>query len=115
MTMMIDLAGYIASTMVLLTFMTKNMRLLRILGIFSNIAFIIYGVLAWLPPVLCLHLLLLPINILRLHSLLMEEGLPAPVSRRSAVTKFFGAISGPLSKAQLKHVTAGTNRFSLAR
>jgi hypothetical protein len=89
MTMMTDLAGYIASTMVLLTFMTKDMRLLRILGIFSNIAFISYGVLAWLPPVLCLHLLLLPVNVLRLRSLLTEEGLPAPASRWSAVTTFF--------------------------
>jgi hypothetical protein len=115
MTTMTDLAGYIASTMVLLTFMTKDMRLLRILGIFSNIAFITYGVLAWLPPVLCLHLLLLPVNVLRLHSLLTEEGLPAPIPRWSTVTKFFGAISGLTVKAQLKHVPAGTNRFSPAR
>jgi hypothetical protein len=63
--------------MVLLTFMTKDMRLLRVLAIFSNIAFITYGVLAWLPPVFCLHLLLLPVNVLRLRSLLAEEGLPA--------------------------------------
>lgn len=74
---MIDFSGYLASTMVLLTFMTKDMRLLRVLGIFSNIAFITYGILAWLPPVLGLHLLLLPINVIRLHSLLVEEGLPA--------------------------------------
>lgn len=77
MTTITDLAGYTASTMVLLTFMTKEMRLLRILGIFSNIAFITYGVLAWLPPVLCLHLLLLPVNVVRLRSLLTEQGLPA--------------------------------------
>jgi hypothetical protein len=63
--------------MVLLTFLAKDVRLLRILAIFSNIAFITYGVLAWLPPVFCLHLLLFPVNVLRLHSLLVEEGLPA--------------------------------------
>lgn len=74
MTTMTDLAGYLASTMVLLTFMTKDMRLLRVLGIFSNVAFISYGILAWLPPVLCLHLLLLPVNVFRLRSLLAEEG-----------------------------------------
>jgi hypothetical protein len=50
-----DLAGYTASTMVLLTFMTEDMRLLRVLAIVSNIAFITYGVLVWLPPVFCLH------------------------------------------------------------
>jgi len=114
MTTITDLAGYIASTMVLLTFMAKDMRLLRILGILSNIAFITYGVLAGLPPVLCLHLILLPVNVLRLHSLLTEEGLPTPVSRWSAVTKLIGAISGPTVKAQLKHVPARTNRASPA-
>src|SRR5262249_61199990 len=62
----LDLAGYFASTMVLLTFLTKDMRLLRILAIFSNIGFVTYGLLAWLPPVFCLHLLLLPVNALRL-------------------------------------------------
>ena len=77
MTTMTDLAGYLASTMVLLTFMAKDVRLLRALAIFSNIAFITYGVLAWLPPVFCLHLLLFPVNVLRLRSLLVEEGLPA--------------------------------------
>jgi hypothetical protein len=48
-TTMTDLAGYLASTMVLLTFLTKDMRLLRVLGILSNVAFIAYGVLASLP------------------------------------------------------------------
>jgi hypothetical protein len=60
-----DLAGNTASTMVLLTFMTKDMRLLRVLAIVSNIAFITYGMLVWLPPVFCLHLLLLPVNAFR--------------------------------------------------
>ena len=77
MTTMTDFAGYLASTMVLLTFMAKDVRLLRVLGIFSNIAFITYGVLGLAPPVFCLHLLLLPVNVLRLRSLLVEEGLPA--------------------------------------
>jgi CRP/FNR family transcriptional regulator, cyclic AMP receptor protein len=57
-----DVAGYVASSMVLLTFLTKDMRLLRVLAIFSNVAFVTYGLLVWLPPVFCLHLLLLPVN-----------------------------------------------------
>ena len=61
-----NLIGLIASTLVLLTFVMKDMRRLRFIAIFSNIAFIAYGVLAWLPPVLCLHLILLPLNLLRL-------------------------------------------------
>jgi hypothetical protein len=34
-----------------------DLRRLRILAILSNIAFISYGALVWLPPVLGLHLL----------------------------------------------------------
>ncbi len=55
--------------MVLLTFVTKDMRRLRVIGILSNIAFIGYGALCWLPPVLCLHLVLLPVNVVRLMEL----------------------------------------------
>jgi type IV secretory pathway VirB6-like protein len=64
-----DVAGYLASALVLLTFMTKDMRLLRIVAILSNIAFIAYGVLGSLAPIFVLHLLLLPLNIVRLKEL----------------------------------------------
>ena len=42
------------------------MRLLRTIAIFSNLAFIAYGTIEWMPPVLFLHLVLLPLNIVRL-------------------------------------------------
>jgi hypothetical protein len=58
--------GYFASGMVLLTFLSKDMRQLRIVGIFSNVAFIGYGLLGGLPPILFLHLVLLPVNVTRL-------------------------------------------------
>jgi CRP/FNR family transcriptional regulator, cyclic AMP receptor protein len=58
--------GYIASGLVLTTFWTNDLRRLRILAILSNIVFISYGALVWLPPVLGLHLLLLPLNAVRL-------------------------------------------------
>src|SRR6516162_2862302 len=61
-----DISGYVASTLVLFTFVAKDMRLLRTLAIFSNLAFITYGTIEWLPPVLFLHLVLLPLNIVRL-------------------------------------------------
>lgn len=93
MTTMTDFAGYLASTMVLLTFMTKDMRLLRVVAIFSNIAFITYGFLAWIPPVLCLHVLLLPVNATRLRDLLIEEGFRAPLPCLQAVARFFAATS----------------------
>jgi CRP/FNR family cyclic AMP-dependent transcriptional regulator len=85
-----DLIGYSASNLVLLTFVTKNMRQLRTIAIFSNIAFIAYSALAWLPPVLCLHLVLLPLNLLRLWQVVQSEQRGFPTlswlsSRLSAV------------------------------
>jgi len=64
-----DITGYIASGLVLLTFMTKDMRVLRIVAILSNVAFIVYGALGWLAPILLLHGLLLPLNVIRLKQL----------------------------------------------
>jgi hypothetical protein len=61
--------GFVASILVLTTFTMTDMRTLRIVAIFSNIAFIAYSVLEWLPPVLILHLTLLPMNALRLTEL----------------------------------------------
>ena len=69
------ISGYVASALVLLTFVAKDMRLLRTAAIFSNLAFITYGTLEWLPPVLFLHVVLLPLNMARLSELLREHKL----------------------------------------
>lgn len=61
-----ELIGYLASALVLATFCMRDMVALRCLAIASNLAFIAYGALADLGPVLVLHLLLLPVNVLRL-------------------------------------------------
>src|SRR5262249_43267700 len=61
-----EISGYVASTLVLFTFVAKDMRLLRTVAILSNLAFITYGTIEWLPPVLFLQLMLLPLNIVRL-------------------------------------------------
>jgi hypothetical protein len=62
----IEPIGYLASALVLTTFCMRDMAALRCLAIASNLAFIAYGALAGLGPVLVLHLLLLPVNLLRL-------------------------------------------------
>src|SRR5947207_2311483 len=67
-----DVIGFIASALVLATFVMKEMRLLRATAIFSNVAFVVYGGVNGLMPVLALHLLLLPLNIRRL----IEAGRP---------------------------------------
>jgi hypothetical protein len=83
---MTGIIGYIASAMVLLTFITKDMRQLRFVGILSNVSFIGYGALAWLPPILFLHLLLLPLNIVRLMEL--QKTASGPALDSAAVATF---------------------------
>jgi CRP-like cAMP-binding protein len=65
-----EISGYIASALVFLTFSMKTMVPLRVIGICSNCAFIAYGALGGLYPVLILHLILLPMNSLRLRQML---------------------------------------------
>ena len=86
-----ELTGYVASTLVLLTFVAKDMRLLRTIAIFSNLAFITYGTIEWLPPVLFLHLLLLPLNIVRLREAVKRSSSHGrPFSRRRRCPNFVG-------------------------
>jgi len=61
-----ELLGYLASLLVLATFCMRGMLSLRVLAIASNLAFIVYAVLAGIHPVLLLHALLLPMNVWRL-------------------------------------------------
>jgi CRP/FNR family transcriptional regulator, cyclic AMP receptor protein len=65
-----ELSGYLAAALVFLTFYMKTMVPLRVIGICSNCAFIIYGYVGGLYPVLILHLILLPLNSLRLREML---------------------------------------------
>jgi CRP/FNR family cyclic AMP-dependent transcriptional regulator len=61
-----EASGYIASGLVFLTFCMKTMIALRVIAIGSNIAFIVYGLIADLTPIYLLHTILLPLNIMRL-------------------------------------------------
>lgn len=65
-----EIAGYLAAMLVFLTFYMKTMIPLRMIGICSNCMFILYGSLDGLYPVLVLHLILLPLNGLRLREML---------------------------------------------
>ena len=64
----IEATGYLASALVLATFCMRDMVALRCMAIASNLAFIAYGAMADLGPVLALHLLLFPINVLQLKA-----------------------------------------------
>lgn len=65
-----QLLGYVAAACVFVTFYMKTMVPLRIAGIVSNVLFIGYGYALDAYPVLILHVVLLPLNILRLHQML---------------------------------------------
>jgi CRP/FNR family cyclic AMP-dependent transcriptional regulator len=61
--------GYLASALVLCTFLTRTMVPLRVVALGSNLAFITYGALLHLYPVLVLHVVLLPVNAWRLREI----------------------------------------------
>jgi CRP/FNR family transcriptional regulator, cyclic AMP receptor protein len=65
-----EIFGYVGALLTLTTFSMKTMLHLRMVGIVSNIAFIAYGALGHVYPVLLLHMTLLPLNGWRLQQLL---------------------------------------------
>src|SRR3954447_8798055 len=77
---LIEVIGYLASALVLLTFCMSTMLSLRAVAICSNLAFIGHGFGAGLHPVLILHVVLLPLKIIllvRMMSLLRKAKLAA--------------------------------------
>jgi len=66
-----DIIATIAALLVFLTFSMQTMVPLRLVGIASNVFFIAYGYLQPAYPLLVLHALLLPLNILRLRQMLL--------------------------------------------
>ncbi|GIL06112.1 hypothetical protein FBR04_06055 [Betaproteobacteria bacterium PRO7] len=78
-----DLIGYLASAAVLATFCMRDMAALRATAIASNVAFIAYGALAAVHPVLLLHVMLLPINVYRLIEALRRQPAQDALAARS--------------------------------
>ncbi len=66
----IDVLGYAASASVLATFCMSTMVPLRIVAIGSNLLFASFGAATHIYPVLMLHLVLLPVNVVRLIQIL---------------------------------------------
>ena len=63
--------GYSAAVLVLISFWMKTMIPLRLVGIASNIVFIIYGYVGAVYPPLVLHLVLLPLNVARMREMVL--------------------------------------------
>jgi len=58
--------GFLAAGLVITAFCMKDILHLRIVAVASNVAFLAYGVALGLIPVWLLHLVLLPVNLIRL-------------------------------------------------
>ena len=58
--------GFLAGGLVITAFCMKDILHLRIVAVASNVAFLAYGVALGLIPVWLLHLVLLPVNLVRL-------------------------------------------------
>ena len=79
----VQLVGYAASLLVFSTFYMKTMIPLRCVAITSNVAFLTYGYFAGLYPVFLLHMVLLPLNVFRLHQMYrFKERLRQSLERR---------------------------------
>jgi hypothetical protein len=89
----IDVVGWMAAALTLVTFVCRDMRRLRLAAIGANLAFICYGSAAGLWPVLALHLALTPLNLWRLQQLRASAppapalAAPAQLSSRAALPR----------------------------
>lgn len=75
---MTNTLGYAASCAVLASFLMRTMVSLRLVAILSNVLFATFGYVQHIYPVLFLHAILLPINLLRLM-----DSQRAPRARRA--------------------------------
>lgn len=100
-----ELIGFLASGFILAAFYMNTMIPLRMLGVCANAAFIAYGYLESLYPVLALHLILLPLNGFRLYEMLQLT--------RQVRTAADGGLDLDWIKSYgaTKHVPAGTVLF----
>jgi CRP/FNR family cyclic AMP-dependent transcriptional regulator len=89
----VEAVGYLGTLLTLGTYSMKTMTRLRAFGIAANVVFVVYGALAAVYPTLVLHLLLLPLNIVRLRQML------------ALVRQVRQAAQGDLSMAWLRPFT----------
>lgn len=69
----VDVLGYAASGLTLATFAQRTMLPMRILALGANVCSIGYGSMGMYMPVLVLHLVLLPVNLVRLRTLVSQR------------------------------------------
>ena len=65
--------GYVASSLVFLTFYMRGMVQLRLIALCSNVAFLVYAGWLHLAPIFMLHTALIPVNLFRLVAALRKD------------------------------------------
>jgi CRP/FNR family cyclic AMP-dependent transcriptional regulator len=83
----VDLAGYIASSLVFLTFYMRGMIPLRLIALCSNVAFLVYACTLHLLPIVILHGALIPVNICRLMAARRSDSVKLPISTLGVVPR----------------------------
>jgi hypothetical protein len=91
---LVDLCGFAAAAMTLATFAQRAMVRMRVTAVFANVFFILYGWLGPFYPVLILHMILLPVNSIRLREVAKRPG---------RVNRFEVATPVPLLEAWQAH------------
>ena len=118
-TLCTDALGYVAAGLVFATFCAQRMALLRALAIASNVAFIGYGFLDGLWPILVLHSAMLPMNIPRyLQSVrghcgttTADAGMPVP-SRSTLLRNLITVAPGRSRSWRERVIPAPTSMFA---
>jgi CRP/FNR family cyclic AMP-dependent transcriptional regulator len=80
-----DIFGYLAGGLLLLTFLMREMVPLRAVAIASSAAWLVYGWADHIYPVVLVHLMMLPLNGVRLHQALRTQPHNARRALRAAV------------------------------
>jgi hypothetical protein len=83
----VNFLGFLAALSVLASFCMTRIATLRSFSLLSNVLFILYGLLAHIYPVFLLHVVLLPVNLVKLYRI------------QSELWSLISARSGPFSKS----------------
>jgi CRP/FNR family transcriptional regulator, cyclic AMP receptor protein len=97
--------GYLAATLVFCTFAMRTMVPLRVVAIGSNVAFVAYAAPLHLWPIVILHGLLLPMNVLRLREIRRMLAL-LRVAKTQAID-----VAPLLAQVEKRRYTAGATLF----
>lgn len=69
----VDVIGYVASAIVLISFLFKNIKVVRIVNIIGAIFFVVYGLLLPTYPTMIMNLALIGVHCYYLHALSKQK------------------------------------------